>query len=448
LTGQRRYSYYLLLLHATEPLLLLLPGEKGWKLPTVDSSEPRFWQVVDDVIRAVRASLGVTVTVLRCVHTDYDAETNCLRRFYALENHAPEWVLPDGARWVSREELATLFVPEHQERIEAWFDWHLTPAPNRVPWYQPGWFQTAAIWLLGQLAALGYTPIAPVEQLRSWERSAILRVNTNQGYVYFKALPPMFAHEVPLTRWLAAHDPASFPRLLAVEPEQHWLLMPDLGAKTLDDSPDIRRWETALRHFAALQVELAAHADELLALGLPDRRLSRLAEWLEPLFASSPEQLSGDVNRFTEEEVSRLRARLPEYQRLIAELAAYNLPASLEHGDFWPGQIVINGEQDIFMDWSDSSIAHPFFSMNCLGEAGMQFPDAPGVRARLRDAYLEPWTTFEPAERLRTAYELALKLSPLHHALIYHRTILPNMENRWEMSNMLPFYLKPLLEGE
>jgi len=39
-------------------------------------------------------------------------------------------------------------------------------------------------------------------------------------------------------------------------------------------------------------------------------------------------------------------------------------------------------------------------------------------------------------------YELAMAVSPLHHALIYHRTILPSMVMKWEMERMLPYYLR------
>lgn len=99
-----------------------------------------------------------------------------------------------------------------------------------------------------------------------------------------------------------------------------------------------------------------------------------------------------------------------------------------------------------FLDWSDSSIAHPFFSLLLfLVEVEDYFPKEPGVRDRLRDAYLEPWTIFAPHARLVEAFELAQPLAALHHALAYHQVVLPNMELRWEMELMLPFYLKMLL---
>ena len=99
----------------------------------------------------------------------------------------------------------------------------------------------------------------------------------------------------------------------------------------------------------------------------------------------------------------------------------------------------------MFIDWSDCSVSHPFFSLYFLSDTDIRLPDVPNVRERLRDAYLQLWTAYEPLPRLIEAYDLAMKLAPLHHALIYQRHILPSMQNQWEMNNMIPFYLRRLI---
>ncbi len=69
----------------------------------------------------------------------------------------------------------------------------------------------------------------------------------------------------------------------------------------------------------------------------------------------------------------------------------------------------------------------------------------PQQNQRLREAYLDPWQVYEPMERLEQALELAEHLAPVHHALLYHAMILPNMEASWEMVNMVAYYLRMLL---
>lgn len=111
-----------------------------------------------------------------------------------------------------------------------------------------------------------------------------------------------------------------------------------------------------------------------------------------------------------------------------------------------PSNIVINNGIPIFFDWSDASITHPFFSLLLLFDdspAALMAP--PQQNQRLRAAYLSPWQVYESMERLEQALELAEQLAPVHHALLYHLMILPNMEAKWEMVNMVAYYLRMLL---
>lgn len=45
------------------------------------------------------------------------------------------------------------------------------------------------------------------------------------------------------------------------------------------------------------------------------------------------------------------------------------------------------------------------------------------------------------------AFELARPLAAIHNALIYQQSILPGMEQRWEMHYMPSFFLKKLLRN-
>ena len=69
----------------------------------------------------------------------------------------------------------------------------------------------------------------------------------------------------------------------------------------------------------------------------------------------------------------------------------------------------------------------------------------PDARERLAEAYLTPWTTFEPMPRLLEAYAAVKLLSPLYTSLQYAFDIFPRMEMRWEMENMLAYNLRLLL---
>jgi hypothetical protein len=137
----------------------------------------------------------------------------------------------------------------------------------------------------------------------------------------------------------------------------------------------------------------------------------------------------------------------PRLHTACEALGGYNIPLSLEHGDLWTGQIIIRPEGGyIYTDWSDSAITCPLFSLPYfLAEVDNELPGIANARDHLRDAYLREWTAFEPMVRLLEAYESVKLLSPLYTTLQYAYDLLPCMEQRWEMENMIGYNLRLLL---
>jgi hypothetical protein len=443
------YEYHVILSHAIMDGVLLIPDEGGWRLPSFTAAERRFWQDVDHVNRAMAEHYAAAVDTLRCVAIDYERDSELLSKVYAAALRDPVWAPPSGAIWAGTEEIARrpLALPRQRAAINEWLAWRAEGTPAlRSPWYVPGWHTVAVGWIADQLASLGIAQHGPPEQLRSWQRSAILRTPTNQGEVYFKAVPPMFGHEPTLTAALAAADPSRFAVPLAIDKARGWMLTSGVAGHSLDEQPEIELWEAALRSFAEVQIASAGRLGPLRAAGLPERPLSQLAAQIAPLIADVAATLPGRPAGLSDEQRAAFAALAPRFHQMCAELGAYGLPPAIEHGDFWAGQIIAGPQGFTFLDWSDSSISHPFFSLLLfLIEIEDHFPKIPDVRERLRDAYLAPWAARMPRARLERAFELAQPLAALHHALTYHRVVLPHMEVAWEMELMLPFYLKMLL---
>ncbi len=438
------YIHFLLIPHPTQPQLLLLSDDTGHHLPRYETTEPHYWQTVAPVNQLTQQHLGLKLTTLRCMKFESSNET--ITMFYAMDGSriAADWAQPEGVIWAAKDSLDDL-TAEQKMVVDEWFVWRSDVSLIQTEWYRPGWFERAVAWMEEQFDDRGILMTAPIEQVRSWERSAILRAQTTFGQFYFKALPVMFKHESPLVKWLAYSYPDDFPKPLLVDGWRRWLLMPDYGNQTLDETQDIERWEAVLRQFAELQMNLSVHLNDLIGLGCPDRRLYTLVAAIEPLLMTSAELLSGSTQKISEDELAQLRLRIPHFKQVCTKLSAYSIPASLEHGDFWAGQVVLNNDKSVFIDWSDSSVSHPFFSLYFLIDPDVRLPAVPNVRERLRDAYLQPWRAYEPMEKLIEAYDLAMQIAPLHHALIYHHHILPQMQVQWEMNNMVPYYLRALL---
>jgi hypothetical protein len=229
--------------------------------------------------------------------------------------------------------------------------------------------------------------------------------------VWFKANPPGSAFEPALVRALADWVPDHVLQPLAVDTERAWSLLPD-GGPLLDDD-----WEGPLRQYAALQRELGLRAGELAALGLPDHRPGSLVAHFDALA-----DLTG-----APQDVRRVRPRLADW---CAELADSGIPDTLDHSDLHEAQ-VFQGESAnggtrryVFFDWGDASLAHPFTSLLVTARVARERhgADSPAVLARLRDAYLEPWTGGRhELPELRRVASLACRVGPVARALTWNR---------------------------
>jgi hypothetical protein len=124
-----------------------------------------------------------------------------------------------------------------------------------LPWSQPGWLEDVTAWIDAAVERTG-----PIEELHRRAWSAMLRMPTSEGSVYFKASAPAHAHEAGLTEALAHWRPECTVALLAVDTGRSWMLMRDAGEmlrSVLEREPTFERVELLFARYAELQLELA-----------------------------------------------------------------------------------------------------------------------------------------------------------------------------------------------
>ena len=446
-----RFDYYIIVPHPRQPAVLMLPGEHGWSLPHFVSEEHHFG-VIGHISKTVSSRLGLAVTVLRCVYDVYDQEANTVNAVYLLENHFERWEPPAGAAWVSRDDLGRLSLqtPEHRATLDDWFDEVEAGElpPSRAPWARPGWFGRASAWIHIQLHARGLQPTGPIEQMKNWGISCILKAPTTRGDVYFKAAPEFLTNEPALVKVLAEDLPLFFPEVLAVDGARRWMLTLNMGGKTLSAIQELELWEEAMRLYARIQLSWVERSQELLALSCPPRDLETLQTQTDSLLADTRALRMGSNYGLSDLEIEELRNYAPTLKAMCEELAGFGIPYTLEHGDFWGGNITVTDNRFIFFDWTDSCVAHPFFSLGALAPDQDYMPTVPGAALCLRDAYLREWADYGAEWELLKAFELAQPLGFLHSALTHYKYVLPGLEPkaRWEMENMVGFYLRLVLE--
>src|SRR5680860_960569 len=133
-------------------------------------------------------------------------------------------------------------------------------------WEHPEWYARASAWVEGQLASVGREVLAPLEQVRWWSLSRVLRVRTSGGNAYFKASAkqPLFASEGILLKYLTNVCPDRVPKVISTEPAFRWMLLEDAGPVLSEiASPETKT--AILTTFAEIQYASVEQVEQLLA---------------------------------------------------------------------------------------------------------------------------------------------------------------------------------------
>lgn len=286
-----------------------------------------------------------------------------------------------------------------------------------LPWTDKSWLATANEWIDTELASAGLTASGPREQphVRPW--STVLRVPTNDGDLYFKAVWPPQVHEAALTAALASWLPRFTPEVVAVRPESGWLLLRDAGLRLreiIKQEHDVPRWREVLVRYAQAQIKLADRARAILELGVPDRRPAVVAEDLTDLLDDSRALRLGLPDGLSADEHDRVRKLIPRIRSQFAALADSDVPATLEHNDFHDGNVCLLRNDYRVFDWGDACVTHPFVALRVglrsIAHTLDLAADGPEI-TELRDAYLDPWTAFAPRTQLLADVQPALMLA-------------------------------------
>jgi len=254
-------------------------------------------------------------------------------------------------------------------------------------------------------------PTGAIETAHDRPWATVLRVPVAEGVVWFKACAPVQTFEPRLTTELFARWPELVTDVIAHDVERAWMLLADAGDPLGELGNPLEAWYTALPRYAGLQRGEVPYAQDHLAHGVPDLRVSNLPARFD--------ELLGRELPLQDAEIERLRRFAPRFAALCDELAACGIPETIQHDDLHQWNLFAGGGDVRILDWGDASIAHPFASLivtfTSLEEVNALSSGDP-VFARLRDVYLEPW-----GGGLAEVFTLAMRLGAFAHAIAHLR---------------------------
>jgi hypothetical protein len=302
-------------------------------------------------------------------------------------------------------------------------------------WTDADWLAEAIAWIHARVEVTG-----EIEQphVRPW--STVMRVPTGEGDLWFKAVTALHRFEPALTAFLAELRPDRVPEVVALEKDRAWMLMRDGGTRLRELPAAVEHWERVLPLYAELQIAAAPHIAELLDLGVPDFRLSRLASLVREMLSVRPEG-------FRDDEYRAMLDRLPEVEVMAKGLGAHGIHETIQHDDLHDGQVFVRNGRYLVFDWGDACVSHPFHTLTVtLRAAAWKLRLEPGGREvlRMRDAYLEP---FGAPKDLAPVAEEAYRTGTLARAYAWHRYVSAGQAQDPEDLEAVAYGVKLFLEG-
>ncbi|GHJ18191.1 phosphotransferase family protein [Micromonospora sp. AKA38] len=375
-------------------------------LPPFGVPDP-WWQQVASIVDGVRHRHGVDVAVLRLLDADRPHPPGGHVRYLAQLTGASAAV-------------AAPVMPLEPVAVD------LAPHPLHQPWAEPGGPARSVAWATDELRRLG-RPVTAVAQQRTWNLSAIWRLDTPPGPAWLKQLPPFAHHEPAVLTWLTTLPlPASLtspadqgvrvageldgdanslvddagvgPGVLAVGGEGR-VLVEDVRGEDRYGAGEAELAGIAAAHHA-VQVRAVGAAGRLVADGVPDLRGVRLGGWIRRWLAGH--------------DVSAAAELLDGLDERLRQVRDCGLPDTLVHGDLHPGNVRGDGTRRVVLDWADAFVGHPAFDVLRLAE-GLA---APAV-ARLIDAWADRWRADAPGCDPHRAVDLLRPVAPLRLAAAY-----------------------------
>lgn len=355
-------------------------GDRLWgALPPMPVVAP-WWPEVWDVVEAVKQRYGIDVTVLRLLTTSRPRMPGGTVSYLAEVSPVADLSRLPLTAWTAADPLA------HE--------------PLRQSWAHPDGPRRLVAWARDSLEAAGIALRGKAEQRKTWNLSTLWRLPTDRGTVWLKAVPHFFAHEGALMERLG---PAVTPQVHAAEPGR--LLIADAPGDNMDTSgPTLAPMVDLL---TGVQADWAGRIDELVDIGLPDRRLTSEMPRIERVVGEYEARL-GAADRA---DLQRLLAGL---DARVAAIADCGVPETLTHGDFHPGNVRGQDGRFLVMDWGDSCISHPM-----TDELAFTRRLAPSDRESAADWFMTAWRGLVPGCEPERAAELLRPLSPLIGAVSY-----------------------------
>lgn len=317
---------------------------------------------------------------------------------------APIPTEPDG--------LPDVLAPRAAEWLRELRD-RLPPPDLRPRWSRPGWLARASGWMIVAAAAARRPLVDEPAVFYLRGISALLRGRTAGRDLFLKAVFPPFHAEPAITLLLAEQFPESVPTVIAIEPDEGWLLVEDVAAPLIGEMPVADRQaglDAGVRALVAMQRAAAGDVQPLADAGCPRRPLAGMPDAVAAVLGE--DAVVADASWPPDR-----RARAVDATRdAVERVSRLGFPTTLVHGDFHAGNVALADGAPRIIDWSDAAIADPSIDLVTWLSWSRDRPDE--ERAAI-DAWIDAWSADTDPVVVRAAIDAILVVGAAYQVVSY-----------------------------
>jgi hypothetical protein len=396
-------AYRLIVFNRAGTAVLLETHSLGYDFPLVDI--PRFTRSAKEITTLLRDRWGIPSVVL---FSGLLEDRPLPVYFAALEARVLTCTLPKGMDWFPvHHAISSLLKNRTQSVLESI---HLkctdcVAGDDPEPFSRLGWLSNLDDWVRTVIRRLGIE-LRDFQQLNGCETFSLIRFDTTQQPVWFKAVGKPNLHEFPIMLAIAKLFPQHVPSILAIHPTYQGWLMADAGGSSLNELEDPSAWKSAVTALAALQIQSINRTRDLLDAGCKDLCITKLLGLVDPFLDVMADLMKRQTKvlppTLSQDQISDLGTILKE---ALQSLAALQIPDTLGHGDFNPGNIIVGPERCTFLDWAEAHVGHPFLTFEYfLAHLRKDYPQLAPLENDLRASHSRVWSSVASPKQVAEAY--------------------------------------------
>jgi len=396
-------AYRLIVFNRAGKAVLLESASAGFDLPLIGI--PRFTRPAKEITTFLRDRWRIpSVLLFSGLLEDNPGPVH----FAALEAQVRTCTLPKGMDWFPvHHAISHLLKNKKYSVLESSYlkSTNRMPGDDAEPFSRLGWLSNLQDWVKTVIDPVGMD-LKDFQQLNGCETFSLIRFDTTQAPVWFKAIGKPNLHEFPITMALAKLFPQHTPSILASHPTYQGWLMADAGGSSLDELVDSSAWKRVVTALAALQIQSIGKTSDLLDAGCKDLSITKVLGLVEP-FLDVVADLMKQQSKvpppiLSQEQLSDLGAILND---ALQRLAALRIPDTLGHSDFNPGNIIVGPERCTFLDWAEAHVGPPFLTFEYfLAHLRKDYPQLAPFESELRASYFRIWSSAVSPEQVAEAY--------------------------------------------